>query len=104
MTDTPPIAQRSTWLRLLYMSLFAVVFQVVELVLALIAVVQFASVVLSGEPFRELKTLGGRMAEYARDIASFLTFERDRLPFPFARERDEGLRRGASEADPAPTA
>lgn len=99
--ETPPIARRSTWLRLLYMSLFAVVFQVVELILALIAVVQFAALALSGEPFGELKKLGGQVSEYARSIASFLTFETDRLPFPFARERDASLRRSKIAAGPA---
>jgi len=94
--QNPPIARRSTWLRLLYMVLFAIVFQIVELIVAVIAIVQFASVATTGEPFGELRKLGGRSASYARDIASFLTFETDRIPFPFAPGRERAIARSTS--------
>ena len=77
---------RPVWARLGFMLLFGLVLQVVELILALVAIVQLISWIVRGESYGELRSLGGRLANYVREIVSFLTFHTDDLPYPFLNE------------------
>ena len=73
-----------TWLRLVYMILFAVVFGVAELVVAFVVVVQFAFKLFTGEVNEHLAEFGNGLAAYFRQIVAFLTFHAEDKPFPFA--------------------
>ena len=99
MKNKAPITKRSTWVRLLYMALYAGVFQLVWAILALIAIVQILSRLFTGETFRELRSLGGKLADFAHDIVAFMTFHTDRLPFPFEPSRGEVLHAEEELAD-----
>lgn len=99
MKNRRPLTDRSTWIRLLYMLLFAGVLQVIWGVLALVAVVQVLSRLFTGETFEELRSLGGKIASFARDIVAFLTFHTEVLPFPFAPSRAEAFREEDELAD-----
>ena len=86
-----PLTARPTWIRIVYMLLFALVIQVVALVMTLVAIVQIVAQLLTGDTFAELRMFGTRLANYMRDITAFLTFASDRLPFPFDPSRLEAL-------------
>ncbi len=77
------LTKTSTWTRLIYMILFGVAFNVAEMVIAVVAVVQFFTVLLGGEgPNRRLQDFGGALGAYLRQVISFLTYESDEKPFP----------------------
>jgi hypothetical protein len=73
-----------TWQRLLYMILFAVVFNIVEVVLGLVALVQFAFKLVTGEADDRLRSFGVSLGIYVRQVVRFQTFVSDEPPFPFA--------------------
>jgi len=77
------LSNRQTWLRLLYMILFGIVFQIASLVAGLVAVVQILFKLFSGEAQDPLRELGGRLAAYLREIVEFLTFHSDARPYPW---------------------
>lgn len=82
--------------RFVAMLLLVVVFQVLEVVLAVLVLVQFVAHLFRGEPLAELRRLGASLAEYARAILRFLCYETEERPFPFQpwshgpRRADEG--------------
>ncbi|MCH8214861.1 MAG: DUF4389 domain-containing protein, partial [Proteobacteria bacterium] len=43
------LTNRNTWMRVVYMILFAVIFNIVEFVIAVVAVVQFLSTLFTGK-------------------------------------------------------
>ena len=77
------LADRSTWLRLLYMILFVVVFNIAEFVIGVIVVVQFLFKLLTGHALDRLGELGHSLASYVLEIIVFLTFASEDMPYPF---------------------
>jgi hypothetical protein len=78
------LTDRSTWLRGLFMVVFALVWQVAELVLLLVAVIQFGFRLFTGSANAELASFGQDLATYLYQIVLFLTFRSEDKPFPFS--------------------
>ncbi|HKJ87622.1 MAG TPA: DUF4389 domain-containing protein [Gammaproteobacteria bacterium] len=74
----------STWIRGLYMLLFVLIFNLVELVLWAMAGIQFLFHLFTGTPNERLRDFGGRLGTYLREITAFLTYSSEDKPFPFA--------------------
>ena len=78
------ISDQSIWQRLLFMILFAVIFNIAEFIILAIAVVQFFNKLATGSVNGELRALGPRLGNYLRPIVEFETFHTDQRPYPFA--------------------
>ena len=77
------LTKSSTWMRLIYIILFTITFNVAEVVVAVITIVQFFTVLLSGgTPNKRLQDFGRTLGTYLRQVVSFLTYESDDKPFP----------------------
>lgn len=95
--DTPATGEisehlksRSTWLRLVFMLLFVVIFYVAEMVLFAVAALQFLWKLFSGEVNERLTSFGANLAEFLRQVVLFLTFNTEDMPFPFSDWPDVG--------------
>lgn len=73
-----------TWRRLVYIVLFLIAFNVVEMILWALLIVQFLSKLFSGRPIARAAEFGGQLASYAHQVVCFLTFSADHTPWPFA--------------------
>lgn len=73
-----------TWLRGLFMLLFAIIWSVAEAVLLVVAILQFGFVLFTREKSGQLLSFGADMAEFMRAVVRFVTFNSDDKPFPFA--------------------
>ena len=93
------ISQRGTWLRLLYIVLFAVIFIITEFIVAIVVIIQFGFVLLTGGVNTNLKDFGDDLSRYVYDILRYLTFNSDSLPFPFS---DWSYGGTSTRAAPAP--
>ena len=78
------LSAKSTWLRLLYMILFVVAFNVAEIVTGVVVVVQFLFKLITGQANAQLLGFGHALAIYFRQIVAFLTYDSEEMPFPFA--------------------
>jgi hypothetical protein len=78
------LMNRETWLRLAYMFLFAIAFGVAELVTVFVVVVQFATKLFTGQVNQRLAEFGEGLSIYFRDIVRFMTFQSEKMPYPFA--------------------
>ena len=76
------VKSKSTWTRLIYLILYAIIYRVAAIVLFAITVIQFIKALLTGSPFEELQSFGGSLAEYNRQIVAFLSYQSDEKPFP----------------------
>ena len=98
------ISQRSTWLRLLYIILFAVIFGITEFIIGVVVVIQFGFVLLSGKTNEDLKQFGDALSRYVYDMLRYLTFNSDERVFPFAEWTYGGAAAGTpTRAAPAAT-
>lgn len=87
----------STWLRLLFMLLFAFLYGLSRLVVGAVVVIQFFHVLFTGETNDQLKRFGHALALYSFQVLNYLTFNTESKPFPLDEPWPEKL--GDLDAD-----
>lgn len=85
------VTARSTWLRLLFMIVFAFLYGLSRLVTAAVVVIQFFYVLFTGDTNAQLKSFGHSLAIYSFEIIDYLTFNSETKPFPLDAEWPERL-------------
>jgi len=78
------LKDNSTWMRVLYMAIFVIIFNIVELLIAALVVFQVLVLLFTGEKNKRLLNLGSMLSLYAYRILRFMTFNSEDKPFPFA--------------------
>lgn len=73
-----------TWKRIIFMLIYAAIDSLVKLLLWLVVLLQVGSVLLTGAPNPNVLGFGRNLSTYHYHILLFLTFNTDRLPFPFS--------------------
>ena len=76
--------RRNIWMRGLLMILMAMAFHLTATLLGLIALVQFVVTLLNNTPNPRLGDFGQSLGRYLRQIANFLSFAKEKAPFPFS--------------------
>ena len=77
------LKQQSTWMRGLYMLMFAVFYSVAEIVLFATVVLQFLLKLFTGETNPRLEKLGQSIGTYIYQIIQFLTYNSEYQVYPF---------------------
>ena len=77
------LKERKTWLRGLYMLLFAIFYSVAEIVISVVVLFQFLLALFTGRTNERLLKLGQSLGTYVYQILQFLTFNSDYHPYPF---------------------
>jgi uncharacterized membrane protein len=75
--------KRNIWIRGFFMLLMALVYHVAGTVMFIVAFIQFVMVSLSDTPNARLVSFGRSLGRYLQQIAYFLTFASEEMPFPF---------------------
>lgn len=97
------LASKETWLRLVFMLLLVVAFNVTEAVVVAVVVFQFLAKLVTGKPNDRLRGFGGSLGVYLRDIVAYLAFQSDDKPFPFSSwPAGEAGEPAKAKAKPAP--
>ena len=78
------VKDQSTWIRGLYILLFAVIYSVTEIVIGLVVIVQFLFVLITHHANEKLLALGASLSTYVYQILSYVTFNSEQRPFPFS--------------------
>ena len=76
------LTSQSTWLRLVFMFIFCLLYGVSRVVLGAVVIVQFFFVLFTGETKSELQSFGHSLAIYSYQVVEYLTFNREKKPFP----------------------
>ncbi|MFC1536299.1 DUF4389 domain-containing protein [Pseudomonadota bacterium] len=76
------VKDSSVWVRLLFMVLFAVLYWVAEVVLAVVVLFQFLSVLFTGQKNEKVLSFGAQLSTYAYQIFRYLTYNSEEKPFP----------------------
>lgn len=83
METNTSVKSVSTWVRFTYMLLFLFALNLVAAILPFLVLLQFLSVILSGEPNRVTAHFCGSLAQYVASALRFLTYNSEEKPFPF---------------------
>lgn len=77
------VTQPSTWMRGLYIFIFALFYGIAELVLWAVVLFQFLLTLFTGETNPRLLKLGQGLSTYIYQILQYITFNSDYQPYPF---------------------
>jgi hypothetical protein len=80
------LKSRTTWLRLLFMCIYAFLIGLAGMVGSFVVVVGFLWVLITGEINRQLQQVGQSLAAYLYEIVRYLTYNSEDKPFPFGGE------------------
>ncbi|OEJ65940.1 DUF4389 domain-containing protein [Magnetovibrio blakemorei] len=97
------LTDKSTWMRLLYIALFTLAFNIAELLIAITVLVQFFSVLFTKKPNQRLQTLGRDLGAYVQDVVWFLTYQSDHMPYPISDWGPQSASKPASKPSPKPS-
>ncbi len=78
------LSNRATWLRLLFMLLFVLIFNLAELVLGFAVLFQFVHALITGRASARVGNFGESLGRYVYQILRYLTYNTEDRPFPFA--------------------
>jgi len=78
------LLNKETWLRLLFMILYGIVFEVAKFVGLVAVLVQFLFKLFRGRPLPELQDFGASLGEFYRQIIEFMTFRSEQKPYPWS--------------------
>ena len=90
--ETPPIMtnevtqnlkSQSTWMRGLYILIYAVFYTIAEIVLFAVIVFQFLLKLFTADTNERLRKLGQGLSTYIYQILQYMTFNSDYQPYPF---------------------
>ena len=81
---TDNLKEESTWLRLVFIILFAILFNLAEVVLTAVVVIQFLSTLVRGRPVSQITVFGQNLSTFVYEILLFLTFKTDDMPWPIS--------------------
>lgn len=84
MNESKLKQHESILLRILWMVLFVLVWQVAEVVLAAVVLVQLVYRLFYGAPSLSVMSFGDSLSQYLAQIGRFGTFNTDQKPWPFA--------------------
>jgi cytoskeletal protein RodZ len=74
----------STWKRIFFIAVFAVIVGLVRILLWAIVLLQIASTLYTGSPNQNILDFGSKLSAYLYHILLFLTYNTEKLPFPFS--------------------
>lgn len=74
----------STWKRIIFMLIYAVIDSMVKLLIWLIVLLQTGSMLFTGAINPNVLGFGRSLSTYHYHILLFLTFNTEQLPFPFS--------------------
>ncbi len=78
------LGAKEKWIRFLFMILFAIVNYFVQMVIGVVALVQFIIILITGKANDNLLHFGSGVSAYVYHIMSFLTYGREEKPYPFS--------------------
>lgn len=78
------LKDRSNWLRGLFILLFVIFYNVAEIVLMAVVVVQFGFKIITGDVNEKLLNFSKSLSRYIYEVFRFITYESETMPFPFS--------------------
>lgn len=78
------VKSEKQWLRGLFMLLFFVVYEVTEMLVIFVAIIQFLFSIFTGKSNTNLRSFGDSLSQYAQQMVTYLSYNSEEKPFPFA--------------------
>ena len=78
------VTAEPTWTRGLYILLFIVIYNIAEIVVYAVVILQFLFTLFSGDRNAQLQSLGKNLSTFIYQVFMYITYNSDERPYPFA--------------------
>jgi len=78
------VTAKPTWTRGLYILLFIVIYNIAEIVVYAVVILQFLFTLFGGDRNTQLQTLGKNLSTFIYQVFMYITYNSDERPYPFA--------------------
>jgi hypothetical protein len=78
------LTTKSTWIKGLYIILFAIIFNIAEFLIAAVVTLQFVLTLLTGKNNERLLVFGQNLSIFSYQVIRFMTFNSSEKPYPFS--------------------
>jgi len=78
------VTAKPTWTRALYIILFVVIYNIAEIVVYAVVILQFLFTLFGGNRNTQLLTLGNNLSKFIYQVFMYITYNSDERPYPFA--------------------
>jgi len=78
------VTAKPTWTRGLYILLFIVIYNIAEIVVYAVVILQFLFTLFSGDRNAQLQSLGKNLSTFIYQVFMYITYNSDERPYPFA--------------------
>ncbi len=106
--EEKPALLWATWKRGLFMVLFWVILRLTEFVIIAVGLAQFILKLSTGSTNQKVLAFGDSLTTFTRQMAAFLTYQTDEMPFPFGKWPEstipDTVEEGGAEAGGSETA
>ena len=78
------LKEKSNWMRLVFMILFAIAYSVAEIVFFALVIFQFLAKAITGELNEKVSTFSASVVIYIKQILDFLSYADETRPYPLS--------------------
>ena len=78
------VTAKPTWTRGLYILLFIVIYNIAEIVVYAVVILQFLFTLFGGDRNAQLQSLGKNLSTFIYQVFMYITYNSDERPYPFA--------------------
>jgi hypothetical protein len=78
------VTAKHTWTRGLYILLFIVIYNIAEIVVYAVVILQFLFTLFGGNRNAQLQSLGKNLSTFIYQVFMYITYNSDERPYPFA--------------------
>jgi len=78
------VTAKPTWTRGLYILLFVVIYNIAEIVVYAVVIFQFLFTLFTGNRNAQLLSLGNNLSKFIYQVFTYITYNTDERPYPFA--------------------
>lgn len=78
------VTAKPTWTRGLYILLFVVIYNIAEIVVYAVVILQFLFTLFTGNRNLQLQSLGKNLSTFIYQVFMYITYNSDDRPYPFA--------------------
>ena len=78
------VTAKPTWTRALYIILFVVIYNIAEIVVYAVVILQFLFTLFGGNRNAQLLALGNNLSKFIYQVFMYITYNSDERPYPFA--------------------
>ncbi len=80
------LKKKSSWIRIIFIIIYAIIWVLSNMLMRFVIFLNAIYFLFTSVPNKSIKEFGKKVSDYINELLYYLTFNSDKMPFPFADE------------------